>query len=91
MRLKGEIFQGVDGFSGARYTVIVGGGGYFENVKAVGDFTPQNIVLFFPHGSLEIQGEGLCIQKYIDGDLEIGGKILLVTTQLAQKDNGGKK
>ena len=85
MRFKQDFLQSVDGFSGARYTVVVGGGGYFENVKAVGDFTPQSIVLFFPHGSVDVQGEELCIKKYIDGDLEIGGKILLVTTQLAKK------
>jgi hypothetical protein len=90
MRLNEELFQSVDGFSGARYTVIVGGGGYFQGVKAVGDFTPQNVVLFFPHGSVDVQGEGLSIKKYIDGDLELSGKILFVTTQLAEKEKGKK-
>lgn len=85
MRLNGELFQGVDSFADARYTVVVAGGGYFQGVKAVGDFTPQTILLYFPRGSVEVQGDGLSIKKYIDGDLEIGGKILSVTTELADK------
>lgn len=85
MRLNGELFQGVDSFADARYTVVVAGGGYFQGVKAVGDFTPQTIVLYFPRGSVEVQGDKLSIKKYIDGDLEIGGRILSVTTELADK------
>ena len=86
MRLNGELFKGVDGFADARYTVVVAGGGYFQGVKAVGDFSPHTIVLFFARGSVEVQGEELIIKKYIDGDLELGGRILSVTTELAEKE-----
>lgn len=75
MRLIEEIFKSADGEFPARYTVVVGGGGYFEGVKAVGDFFPNKIVLYYPHETVEVEGENLSIQKYLDNDLQIGGKI----------------
>ncbi|MBQ7923962.1 MAG: YabP/YqfC family sporulation protein [Clostridia bacterium] len=74
MRLYGEILRGAN-VSGARYTVVVGGGGYFEGVKTVGDFSPEKIVVHFPRFGVEICGEKLAIKKYCDGDLELSGKI----------------
>ena len=76
MRLYDEIFKSVDGAALARYTVAIGGGGYFEGVKSVGDFSPEKIVLYFPRESVEIEGEELSIKKYCDGDLELSGKIV---------------
>ena len=61
-----------------RYTVALNGGGYFEGVKTVGDFSPERIVLFFSRGIIEVEGVELSIAKYCDGDLQIGGKITLV-------------
>ena len=81
MRLHEELFRGVDALTSARYTVTVNGGGYFQGVKAVGDFSSESIVLYFPHGCVEVQGESLSIAKYLDGDLEIRGKIFAVLTQ----------
>ena len=75
MRLYEEIFKGVDGFDGARYTVALTGGGYFEGVKAVGDFSPEKIVLFFPKHTVEVEGRDLFIKKYCDGDLQLSGVI----------------
>ena len=72
-----EIFKGVEGT--ARYTVIVGGGGYFEGVKTVGDFSPRKIVVYFSRYGVEIDGEGLTIKKYCDGDLQLLGKIYSAT------------
>ncbi len=77
MRLFDEIFKG-ETLGTARFTQIVGGGGYFEGVKTVGDFTPEKIVLYFPNGVLTIEGEELSIGKYCDGDLRLLGKILCV-------------
>lgn len=74
MRLHEEIW-GVDGFALARYTVAVNGGGYFEGVKAVGEFSPEKICLSFPRVAVEVEGENLSIAKYLDGDLRIDGKI----------------
>ena len=77
MRLYEEIFKNTD--AAARYSIIVGGGGYFEGVKTVGDFSSQKIVLFFPRNSVKIEGENLTIRKYCEGDLELSGKIHSVT------------
>ena len=78
MRLYEEI-KGIDGFAQARYIVAVNGGGYFEGVKAVGEFSPEKILLLYPKAVLEIDGENLSIGKYVDGDLKIEGKIRAVS------------
>ena len=84
MRLHEELFQSVDGWRSARYTVVVGGGGYFQGVKAVGDFSPQSVTLYFPKSCLQVQGKALHIAKYADGDLELRGEIASVSTQTAE-------
>ena len=75
MRLYDELFKRADGAPFARYTIVPAGGGYFEGVKAVGDFSPERIVLYFPRESVEVEGEDLTIGKYCDGDLSILGEI----------------
>jgi hypothetical protein len=88
MRLNGELFQGVDSFADARYTVVVAGGGYFQGVKSVGDFSPTLLMLHYPRAQLRVQGEKLCIRKYCEGDLEISGNIYAVELVLPeQKEN----
>jgi hypothetical protein len=62
----------------ARCTLFVGGGGYFEGVQAVGDFTDTQIVLYFSRASVQIDGVDLAIGKYCDGDLRLKGKIRTV-------------
>ncbi len=75
MRLYDEIFKNADGGALARCVVVPCGGGYFEGVKAVGEFSPERIVLYFPKESVEIEGTALTIKKYYDGDLQLIGKI----------------
>ena len=75
MRLLDEIFKNDTLASLARCTLIVGGGGYFEGVKTVGDFTPERIVIYFPKETVIIEGENLSIGKYCDGDLHLQGSI----------------
>ena len=75
MRLFDEIFKNDTLASLARCVLIVGGGGYFEGVKTVGDFTSEKIVLYFPKETVVIEGESLSIGKYYDGDLHLLGKI----------------
>lgn len=41
MRLFDELFKDVEGGAVSRCTVVPCGGGYFEGVKAVGDFPPN--------------------------------------------------
>ena len=76
MRLYDEIFKSADGVACTRCIFIPEGGGYFEGVKYVEDFSAEKVVLRFSHKSLEIEGKALSIAKYCDGDLQIGGKIV---------------
>ena len=41
MRLYEEIFKDTDGASLSRCVIVPNGGGYFEGVKTVEDFSPQ--------------------------------------------------
>ena len=75
MRLYEEILKSVDGVSISRCILVPKGGGYFEGVKSVEDFSPDRIVLRFSQGQTAIEGKDLFIKKYCDGDLEILGKI----------------
>ena len=78
MRLYDEIFKSANGIALSRCLIIPGGGAYFEGVKTVGDFSPQRIVLYFPRETAEIEGENFIIQKYCDGDLQLGGNVFSV-------------
>ncbi len=75
MRLLNEIFKSTEGTALSTCTLVIGGGGYFEGVKTVGDFSPERVVLYFPRQTLEIEGENLSIAKYYEGDLRLLGKI----------------
>ena len=75
MRLFDELFKDAEGGAVSRCTVVPGGGGYFEGVKAVGDFSPEQIVVYFPKASVLAEGKGLVIKKYCDGDLQLSGEI----------------
>ena len=75
MRLYDEIFKNTDGVAFARCTIVPGGGGYFEGVKAVGDFSPERIVICFPKETVAAEGKNLSIKKYYDGDLQLSGSI----------------
>ncbi len=77
MRLIDEIFKNAD-VALWRCTFVPLGEGYFEGVKAVGDFSDTRIVLYYPHTAIEIEGERLSIDKYCDGDLRVKGKIRAV-------------
>ena len=81
MRLYDEIFKNTDGVAFARCTIVPGGGGYFEGVKAVGDFSPEKVVVCFPHGNVAVEGKGLTIKKYYDGDLQISGQIFTLKVE----------
>ncbi len=78
MRLLNEIFKNAEGAALSTCTLVIGGGGYFEGVKTVGDFSPERVVLYFPRQTLEIEGENLSIAKYYEGDLRLLGKITKV-------------
>ena len=75
MRLYEEILQEAEDVLASKCIVVPNGGGYFEGVKAVGDFAPERIVVCFKKTQVEVLGKGLSIKKYCEGDLQISGKI----------------
>lgn len=85
MRLWREIYEqleenGDDGnVLGLRYTVSAGKGGYFQNVKGIGGFSPCEITLCLSRGKVKITGTNLCVKKYCENDVLIGGDILCVS------------
>ena len=83
MRFYEELFKSTDGASLTRCSFIPSGGGYFEGVKAVGDFSPNRVVVHFPRETVEVAGENLSIKKYGDGDLQLSGQITCVKVEHA--------
>ena len=90
MRLYDEIFKNTEGFPFARCTIVPGGGGYFEGVKAIGDFSPERVVVCFHRCSVSVEGKGLSVKKYYDGDLQLSGQIFHLTAEqpLPEKEEG---
>ncbi len=75
MRLYDEIFKNADGNAFSRCIIVPKGGGYFEGVKRVDDFSLERIVLRFAKDSVAVEGKELSIKKYCDGDLQLSGEI----------------
>ena len=89
MRLYEELFKNADGAALSRCVIVPNGGGYFEGVKAVEDFSTERLILCFLKECVEVAGDSLCIKKYCDGDLELSGKIYSV--QMLDGFKKGKK
>ncbi len=75
MRLYDEIFKNAVGEAAHRCVVIPLGGGYFEGVRSVGEFSQNCLILTFAKTQVEIVGKRLTIAKYCDGDLRLAGEI----------------
>ncbi len=75
MRLYDEIFKNADGGAFSRCIVVPKGGGYFEGVKAVADFSDERVVLCFPKSTVLVEGKNLTVKKYCDGDLQLLGEV----------------
>lgn len=91
MRLYDEIFKNAEGGAACRCTVVPQGGGYFEGVKAVGEFSPERVLLYFPRIEVEVLGSGLTIAKYYDGDLRLCGKITCVQVLDGENASSSRK
>ena len=76
-----EIFKNVDGVV-ARCIIVPDGGGYFEGVKSVEEFSEERIVLQMSKRIVEVEGIDLSIGKYCDGDIQLCGKIRSVRVLL---------
>ncbi len=86
MRLYDEIFKNAEGAATARCIIVPRGGGYFQGVKSVGDFSPERVVLYFPKEGVEVTGDDLTVKKYCDGDLHLAGKIRSVVLLQEKED-----
>ena len=75
MRLYDEIFKNVDGVALARCILVPRGGGYFEGVKSVVDFSSEKVALRFLKEDVVVEGKNLIIKKYYEGDLQLIGEI----------------
>ena len=62
-------------FTGARVVFLPLRAAYFEGVKALGDFSETRVEVCFPACVIALEGEGLSIEKYTDGDLCVLGKV----------------
>lgn len=75
MRLYDEIFKNAEGVALTKCIFIPNGGGYFEGVKGVEEFSKARIIVRFPKDFVAVDGENLSIRKYAQGDLQIDGNI----------------
>ena len=76
MRLYGELFgEACDDFWGGRCLFLPLKACYLEGVKALGDFTETLVEACFPRYTICVEGEGLSISKFCDGDLRIDGLV----------------
>ena len=82
MRLFSEIVKslGAELGTGVQYTVL-DGGGYFQNVKRITEFSQEKIVLRGKKGIVSVEGKNLSIGKYYAGDVAIKGDIDRVERQ----------
>ena len=81
MRLFSEIANalGQETSSRVQYTVLDGGGGYFQNVKKILEFSENAIVFAGRKGAVRVEGEGLSLGKYYLGDALVKGSIIKVS------------
>ena len=70
----GENFEGV---SEPTFRAVLFGehAVYFENVRSIIRYSPQEIKLAVKKGGVSVRGEGLYLKKYCSGDVVICGKI----------------
>ena len=82
MRLFSEIASALgreEDSSRVQYTVLDGGGGYFQNVKKILEFSEGTVVFAGRRGAVRVEGEGLYLGKYYLGDAIVRGNIVRVS------------
>lgn len=57
------------------FTVAKGYGGYFQNVKGIVKYSPEQIILSLKKGETRVFGQELSVVKYAEGDVLVRGKI----------------
>ena len=74
-----RVFGREEDSSRVQYTVLDGGGGYFQNVKKILEFSEDAIVFSGRRGAVRVEGENLSLGKYYLGYAVVCGKILRVS------------
>ncbi len=67
-----------------QYTVRDGGGGYFQNVRRLLEFSEDRIVLAGKRGTVVVEGHALSLGKCFLGDVQVKGDIRKVERQDAE-------
>ncbi len=49
--------------------------GYFQAIKCIREYRPEEIIFCSKHGEIRVLGENLYIKKYCAGDVVVCGKI----------------
>lgn len=75
MKLLQQILNELGADTLKSITVIPDFGGYFQSVKGVFEFSPTRIVLQISKKRVTVEGEGLKVGEYFEGDILIKGKI----------------
>ena len=79
MNLLKEISEslGINEVAPTPYQFSVNGksGGYFQNIKKLGDIKPDKITLVLGRGEILVSGTSLAISRFLGGDVAIKGII----------------
>ena len=76
MKLLQQILNELGADTAKSLTVIPRFGGYFQSVKGINEFSSTRIVLQIPKGRITVEGEGLKVGEYFEGDIFIKGEIV---------------
>ncbi|MBO4262296.1 MAG: YabP/YqfC family sporulation protein [Clostridia bacterium] len=60
-----------------RFSVYGGCGGFFEGVK-ISSFSADEIIFAVSRGKIKVTGKNLCVKKYVEREVVLGGEILCV-------------
>ena len=79
--IKAQLEEDGASSGGVIYVVTEKMGGYFENVRSLGEFSPSEICLLMKKGRLRIVGKGLRLEKYTESDVLVRGEIVSVSRE----------
>lgn len=75
MKLLEQILADLGADMAHSVTFVPGVCCYVRGVKTVVEFTPQKVIIVSGKNRLFVEGEGLTVGKYFEGDLLINGGI----------------
>lgn len=75
MKLLQQILTEAGANDARAFTIVPDFGGYFKCVKAICEYSPEKLILQVGKSCLHIDGKGLAVGKYFQGDLFVSGCI----------------